>query len=90
MYFVLKTTNSANVIWNETNATEVFTKMAISAFEVLNTGTITYYVSNDGTNWTQITSLNEMQAVSFTGTNIHVKAVITGDAELNSIAWGGY
>lgn len=81
---------SATIVWNAVTATETFIKMAVSADRTLSTGTITFYVSHNGTTWTQITALNSTQVVSFTGTSVYLKAVITGNALLSGVAWGGY
>ena len=90
LYFEITTATVGVATWNPVTATEPFVKMAVAADLTLGTGTITFYVSHNGTTWTQITALNAAQAVSFTGTSIYLKAVITGNAALSSVAWGGY
>jgi hypothetical protein len=75
--------------WNVTSK-EPFESMAVSAVYSLNGGTIIFYVSDDGTNWTQITALNTGQTVNFDSTSVYLKVVIAGSASLNSVAWGGY
>lgn len=91
MYFQINmvSPSSAIVVWNAVTSSEVFTKMAVAAELTLGTGTITFYVSPDGTTWTQITALNAAQVVSFAGTSVYLKAVITGNTSLSSVAWGG-
>ena len=82
--------STGTVVWNSVTAAEAFVHAAICADETLNTGSITYYLSDDGTNWTEITALDTAQAVDFEGTSVYLKVVITGDAELLGVAWGGY
>ena len=81
----------STVIWNAVTASATVNKAVIEAIKTLGTGTITYYISrNGGTTFTQCTedAVTDISAQP-SGTNIVVKAVITGNAELSAIAWGG-
>jgi hypothetical protein len=66
------------------------TFVAVAADQTLNAGSILFYLSDDGTNWTQITALDTLQNVAFDSTSIYLKAVISGTAVLAGVAWGGY
>ena len=78
------------IVWNAVTATEVLSHVAVATKQVLNSGTVTWYVSNNGTVWTQITALNTAQAVTWATTSVYIKCVITGDSELRAVGWGGY
>lgn len=80
---------TATVVWKVTTATEVLTRMAVVADQTLNTGTITWYVSHNGTDWTQITALSTVQNVNFTGTSVYLKCIATSDSVVKAVAWGG-
>lgn len=82
--------NDVNIVWNAKTATEALSYAAICADKTLGTGSIRYYLSDDGSTWTEITALDTLQAVNFEGTSVYLRVVITGDAALNGIAWGGY
>lgn len=79
-----------SVVWNAVTPTAPIKYVAVVPIQTLGTGSITYYVSDDGTNWIQITALNNMQLVSFDTASVYLKAVITGDATIDAVAWGGY
>ena len=79
---------AGSIVWKAVAPSTAISKIAVVADETLNAGTITFYVSGDGTNWTQITSLNAMQALASSITSIYIKALITGAAVLNGIGWG--
>lgn len=89
LYFIINVSNGT-AVWNAVTSTETLSKIAVCPDQTLNTGTITYHVSSDGTNWTQITATNALQSISFSGTSVYLKAAITNDATLNGVAWGGY
>jgi hypothetical protein len=82
---------SATVVWNPVVSEGVLSKVVVESIEILGTGTITYFISRDnGTTYTQcipdtITDIS-IQPV---GTSMVIQAVITGNAELSAIAWGG-
>lgn len=79
---------TATVISTAFAEPSVPTTAMVIADETLGTGTITYYVSRDnGTTWTQCTK-ETVTSISAqpSGTQLKWKAVITGNAELNSIA----
>jgi acyl-CoA reductase-like NAD-dependent aldehyde dehydrogenase len=80
---------TATIVWKPVTATETFKKMCVLATQTLNAGAINYYVSSNGSTWTQITALNAAQAVSFTGTSVYLKATITLNATIDIVAWGG-
>lgn len=77
------------VEWNSVTSSEILEKMAIVSNETVGTGTIDWYLSDDGTNWLEITSFNEMFTTSFDATTIHMKCVITGDSYVEAVAYGG-
>jgi len=79
---------SATVVSNAFSEPVAPTEAIVIADETLNTGTITYYVSRDnGTTWTQCPKETVANISSQpSGTQLRWKAVITNDAELNSIA----
>lgn len=91
-YFVITSDipEKAIVCWKPVLSTERFIRMAISAEQSLGSGTITYYVSNDGVAWVQISTLNAAQLVSFSTKSVYLKVQITGNVSLSGIAWGGY
>lgn len=89
LYFILSKT-STDVVWKPKTATEPFTHAAICADAVPGTGSIDYYLSDDGNTWTKITAPDISQPVNFNSTSIYLKTVIAGNAALNGIAWGGY
>lgn len=91
LYFVLSFAETeGTVIWNAVTATEPLSFAAVAAEETLNSGSISYYLSDDGTNWTEITGLDTLQYVGLSATSVYLKAVITGNAALNGVSWGGY
>lgn len=91
LYFLLSFAETeGTVVWNAVTATEPLSFAAVAAEETLGTGSITYYISDDGTNWTEITGLDTLQYVGLSAAPVYLKAVITGDAALLGVAWGGY
>lgn len=83
--------SNATLIWNPVTSTGTLSKIIVEAVQTLNSGTITYYVSRDnGTNYTAC-NLDTVTDISYqpTGTSIVLKAIITGNAQLLSVAWGG-
>lgn len=88
MYEYLAT---ATVVWNAKTATGVPVKAVVEAVESLGSGSITYYVSRDnGVTYTVcpkglVTDINSQPI----GTQIVLKAVITDNAQLLAIGYGG-
>jgi hypothetical protein len=80
---------SATVIWTAVTSTEALNIMAVVADQDEKTGTITWYVSDDGTNWIE-TDLDTMTATNFDATSVYLKCVLTGDATVSAVAYGGY
>ena len=81
----------ATVVWSAMTASEALEKMAVVAEQNEGaTGSITWYLSEDCANLTQVTALDTMQATSFTGTSVYLKCVLTGDASVDAVAYGGY
>ena len=82
--------NVSEVVWNAVIPTEALASMAVTADQSEGTGSITWHLSDDGTNWVQITSLDSTQSVNFDIASVYLKCVLTGDAEVSAVAWGGY
>lgn len=78
------------VRWNPVTPTEALAYMAVVADQTPNAGTITWYLSDDGTNWVQVTALDTVQIVSFDAVYVYLKCVLTVDAVVSAVAWGGY
>jgi len=89
LYFIVAT-SECTVIWKPVTATEAPTYAAVCADKTPGVGTITFSVSDDGINWTEITALDKAQKVNFDAAGIYLKCVITGNAEVRAVAWGGY
>ncbi len=89
MYFQMFTEN-ATIIWSVVTPKEALSYAAVCADQAENAGSITWYLSDDGTNWTEIAALDTMQNVAFDAVYLRLKCVITGDATVNAVAWGGY
>lgn len=81
--------SSCSVVWDAVTADKVLTNAAITAKQTLNGGTATWYISDDGTSWTE-TDLDTIQAVDFAATSVYLKVALTGAAEVDAVAWGGY
>ena len=75
-------------IWQFT-PTAAIILLAIVADITLNSGTISWYVSDDNTNWVSVPSLSTKQAVNFDSAALYVKCTITGDAVVNGMGVGG-
>lgn len=90
MCFTINYASSGYAIWNAVTGTQALTYAAITSDQAEGTGTITWYLSDDGTNWTEITSLDAIQTVSFDSASVYLKCVITENAEVSAVAWGGY
>ena len=87
VYEQVSYSGTATVISNAYSEPTAPTEAMIVADETLGTGSIAYYVSRDnGTTWTACTkeTVTNISAQP-TGTQLKWKAVITGNAELNSI-----
>jgi hypothetical protein len=82
--------NPANIFWKAEATTEPLEKVAVVSEKTLGYGALTIYVSDDGSTWIEVTSEGTMQTVSFTNSAIYLKAVLTGNAALSSVAWGGF
>jgi len=89
-YFDFTVSNAATVICNAVTPTEALTYAAVCTEENAGTGSITWYLSDDGTNWTEITSLNAIQTMSFDEVALYLKCVLTGNATVSAVAYGGY
>jgi hypothetical protein len=84
------TPKSGTIVWNTVIASSVPTYAYVTADETLGTGSITYYMSRDnGTTYTQCAK-NTLIDISSQPSNLYMKlkAVISGNAILNSISWG--
>lgn len=89
--FLELTYSQATIIWNAQTSEGTLVKAVVETIQTLGTGTITYYVSRDGgITFTQCTldTITDISAQSI-GTSIVLKVVITGNAELFAVAWGG-
>ena len=64
LYFVLSAT-PATVIWDAVTPTEALSYMAVVAEQTEGTGSITWYLSDDGSAWVEVTSLDVIQNFSF-------------------------
>jgi len=81
---------TATIIWNSVTPSEALTYIAITSDQSFTSGTINWYISENGTNWIKITSLDTLQAVNFTLNSLHLKCTMTGDAKIDAVAFGGY
>jgi hypothetical protein len=91
LYSTISISGSATVILNAKTPLEALAYLAVVAQANLGTGSITYYASDDaGATWIEITPLNTLQNVAFDAASLSIKIVITGDAELLGVAYGGY
>jgi len=81
----------ATIVWNAQTSTASLTQAVIEAIESLGTGSITYYISRDGGTTFTACTLDTVTDISAqpSGTSIVLKAVISGNAELLAVAWGG-
>ncbi len=64
--------------------------MAVCTNQTVGAGTITWYLSDDGSTWVEITALDTMQEVSFSESSVYLKCVLTGNATVEAVAYGGY
>ncbi|MPM02101.1 hypothetical protein SDC9_48346 [bioreactor metagenome] len=90
MYFIITGATAGTAIWSAVTATEALTYAAVCADQNNGTGSVAWYLSDDGTNWTAISALDEMQTVSFDAALVYLKCVLTADAKVSGVAWGGY
>jgi len=90
MKFSISVSGSSYAVWNAVTATEALTYAAVTADQTEGTGTITWYLSDDGTHWTEVSSLDAIQSVGFVATSVYLKCILTGDATVEAVAWGGY
>ena len=91
LYFTLTyafTGHSAK--WTVVIPTEALISAAICAEQNEGTGSIRWYLSDDGTDWIEITSLDTLQNVAFTTASVYLKCVLTGNATVDAVAYGGY
>ncbi len=87
----IKSTTGGTVIWNPVSSEGELNKVIIESEAVWGTGTIKYYFSrNGGATFSQcmLGTITDISAQP-SGTSIVVKAVLTGNAELQALAWGG-
>jgi len=81
----------AIIVWTAQTSVGTITKAIVESVATVGTGTIKYYVSRDGgSNYTKCT-LDKVEDISAqpSGTSIVLKVVMTGNAELFAVAWGG-
>jgi hypothetical protein len=90
IYMVFTGASAGEAIWQAVTPTEPLTYAAVCADQDEGTGTITWYLSDDGTDWTEITALDTMQEVNFDEESVYLKCVLTGDATVDAVAYGGY
>ncbi|MPM04296.1 hypothetical protein SDC9_50572 [bioreactor metagenome] len=88
--FEVSSADPATIVWNPVTPTEPLAFAAVCAEQNLGTGTITWYLSDDGTSWTEVTALDTMQQVNFDAAALYLKCVLTGNATVSAVAWGGY
>ncbi len=88
--FTVYQRTNASVVWNAVTPTEALTYAALTADQDEGYGSIVWYLSDDGTNWTEFTALDAMQEVGFDAESVYLKCVLTSNAEVDAVAWGGY
>lgn len=81
----------STVVWDAQTSSGTLTDAVVEAIETLGTGSITYYISRDGGTTFMACTLDAVTDISAqpSGTSIVLKAVISGNAELLAVAWGG-
>jgi hypothetical protein len=90
LYFKISIIDTVGtVIWNKQISTTPLSKIAITSSLAYNTGSISWYLSNNGTNWISVPNLNTMIQTNFTTTDVYLKCVLTNDSEIYSVAFGG-
>ncbi|SMC80462.1 hypothetical protein [Papillibacter cinnamivorans] len=89
LYFVLKTMDG-EAFWSGVETSEALSCAAVTADTTPGTGTVAWYLSDDGTDWTAVTAEDTMQTVSFDTAFLHLKCVLTGNATVEAVAYGGY
>ncbi len=89
LYFTMNY-GTASVVWNPVTATEPLQYAAICADQTENSGTIAWYLSDDGKNWTEVPDLDAIQEVNFQTPSVYLKCELTEDASVGDVAWGGY
>jgi hypothetical protein len=90
LYFIIAGGSTGTAVWEAVTPTEALTYAAVCAEQTEGTGSITWYLSDDGVNWTEVTALDTMQNVALTEAAVYLKCVLTGDATVDSVAYGGY
>ncbi|SMC41022.1 choice-of-anchor R domain-containing protein [Papillibacter cinnamivorans] len=89
LWFTIHCANG-DAIWSSVPTTEAITYAAVTADTTPGAGTITWYLSDDGTNWTEITAEDAVQDVSFDAAYLYLKCALTGNATVEAVAYGGY
>ncbi|MPN14240.1 hypothetical protein SDC9_161566 [bioreactor metagenome] len=79
----------AIVVWKPVTATEALAYAAVVTEQNVNSGTIAWYLSDDGANWIQM-DINTVETVNFDAVTVFLKCVITSNASISAVAWGGY
>lgn len=80
----------AEILWDALASSEALSTMAISAEQNAGTGTISWALSDDGANWVTVSNLNEMVSTSFEAAAVYLRCLLTGDAAIEAVAWGGF
>ena len=81
--------DTCTAIWGPLTPTAAITLLGLVSDVVLNGGTVTWSVSDDGTTWVSVPTLSVKQAVNFDQAALYVKCVITGSAVVKNMAVGG-
>lgn len=89
IYFEM-TCSTGTAIWTAVTPSEALTYVAVTVNTTPGAGTITWYLSDDGSAWVQITAEDAIQTVSFDAASLYLKCVLTGNATVEAVAYGGY
>lgn len=94
LYFGVSQINpvlTATVIWNAVSSEGTMTKAVFEDIRNINSGTIQWYISRDGGTTYTACTLDTLTDISSqpSGTSIVAKLVMTGNAELLSMSYGG-
>jgi hypothetical protein len=90
LYFVIAGGSTGTAVWDAVAPIEAVTYAAVCAEQTEGTGTITWYLSDDGVTWIEITSLDAIQNVAFSSAAVYLKCALTGNATVDAVAYGGY
>jgi hypothetical protein len=75
--------------WNSVVPTEALMYIGLCADFTIGTGTLTWYMSDDGTSWVPVT-LDTIQTVNFDQVALYLKCIVTGNSTIAAVAYGGY